>query len=122
MEVQSGDEYSNGNFVVVPVGGESPDLADDFVGFSVTVEAAGDYTILTGVRGPSGSQNSFFASVNGETPYRWNIPNNNVLTDVLVTRGSTNVQTYALDAGVHTFRAYTREAGSQLDFIEFLQL
>ena len=117
MVVVSNSESSGGQFVRVPVGIAGG--SDDFVEFSVTIDTAGSYQVNAGVRGPSGTQNSFFAQIDEGTQYTWDIPSNNQSTEVLLSDRSSGVVTETLAAGDHTFRVIFREAGAQLDFIEF---
>ncbi len=119
MAVASGTGYSGGQYVRVPVGDGTGPAADHFVDFSVTIATAGNYKVLAGVKGPSGAQNSFFAQVDSGNQYLWDIPKNNLITtDYLSNRGSGDVEV-TLSAGVHALRIWLREAGAQLDWIEF---
>ena len=119
MTVGADVSASNGAYVSVPAGSESPDTANDYVEFTVDIETAGDYRILAGVRGISGSQNSFFVQVDGGVQYIWDLPQNNVLTNVFVSGRATGELSFPLSVGQHTFRATYRESDAQLDFIEF---
>lgn len=119
MAAMSDSVASNGSVVSVPDGAQSSDTSLDYVEFTVNIDVAGDYRILAGVRGPTGSKNSFFVQMDGGTQYRWDLPRDNVLTDVLVSGRGVGVLTFALDAGIHTFRASYREEDSQLDYVSF---
>ena len=118
MEVVNDSDVSGGQFVRVPVN-VTGNSNTDFVEFTVSIETAGSYQVRAGVRGPTGSQNSFFAQINDGDVYLWDIPRDNELTEVLLSdRGSGDV-TEILSVGVHTLRVSVREEGSQLDWIEF---
>ena len=123
MTITSDAGVSNGQFVEVPGAGAVNDPSSNFVEFSVTIPTAGEYQINAGVRGPSGSQNSFIAQIDNGTQYEWHIPSNNQLIEDLVSDGTNPSNgidvTENLSAGTHTLRVFGREAGAQLDWIEF---
>ena len=114
---------SNGQFVEVPGTGAVSNPFTHYVEFSVTIPTAGEYQINAGVRGPAGNQNSFFAQIDSGTQYQWHIPQNNLLVEDLVSDGTNPSNgidvTENLSAGTHTLRVFGREAGAQLDWIEF---
>ena len=118
MVVVNDVQASGGQFVHVPsnvVGNNS----SDFVEITAVIDTAGSYQLTAIVRGPSGSQNSFFVQINDGEVYLWDIPSNNQFTaDVVSNRGSGDV-TETLSAGVHTVRVFVREEGAQLDLIKF---
>jgi hypothetical protein len=72
-----------------------------------------------GVKGPSGTQNSFWAQIDSGEQYLWSFSNSNTaVTDYIIERGVGDV-VENLSAGSHTLRVFVRESGSQLDWIEF---
>ena len=118
MTIVSDGAYSGGQFVRVPVG--TSGSSNDYVEFTVNIETAGDYQVNAQVRGPSGLQNSFFAQIDGGAQILWDIPSTNVLVEDLVSNRGSGVITQSLSAGSHTLRISFREAGAQLDWIEFV--
>lgn len=98
---------------------------NDSAGYFVTpfeVPMAGYYQIWGRVRTPDVGSNAFFVSVDAETEFQWFPP---VYTDWSWTKvtkyeAGSVVPTYFLTAGVHYIWVRTREAGSQLDALEFV--
>ena len=118
MAVVNNNSASNSQLVNVPAN-RNGNSNSDFVEFSINIATPGTYQINARVRGPSGSQNSFFAQINNGDTYLWDIPKDNTFTEDLISdRGNGNVSE-ALSAGTHTLRISFREAGAQLDWIEF---
>ena len=99
-------EASGGQFVHVPDGVDG-DSSLDFVEYSVLIETAGSYQVNAIIRGPDGTQNSFFAQIDEGPVHQWNTRANNQLTaDVISTResGSNEDLIETLSAGFHTLR------------------
>ena len=118
MVVVNNNGASNSQLVNVPAN-RNGNSNSDFVEFSINIATPGTYQINARVRGPSGSQNSFFAQINNGDTYLWDIPKDNTFTEDLISdRGNGNVSE-TLSAGTHTLRISFREAGAQLDWIEF---
>ena len=93
----------------------------DSIEFSVDISTAGNYQIKAGVRSSATDQNSFFAEINGggDQQYLWEIPADGAFSEVFVSDRNTGIVTVTLNAGVHTLQVHGREAGAQLDWIEF---
>lgn len=118
MVVAADAQASGGQFVHVPI--DVPgDSSADFVEYSVNIETAGSYQITAVVRGPNGSANSFFAQIDEGPLYLWSTPNNNEFTEDLVSDRRLGDVTETLSVGIHTFRVFVREEGTQLDSFEF---
>lgn len=119
MKAVADSSATAGSYVSVPEGGESSNLANDYMDFNVSVQIAGEYKIAARVLGPNGSANSFFAQINSGTKYLWDIPRNNQWsTEYISNRGGSDVSVF-LGAGDHTLRVGVRESGARLDYIDF---
>lgn len=119
MRAVADSSATAGSYVSVPEGGESSNLAYDYMDFNVSVQIAGEYKIAARVLGPNGSANSFFAQINSGTQYLWDIPRNNEWsTEYISNRGGSDVSVF-LGAGDHTLRVGVRESGARLDYIDF---
>jgi hypothetical protein len=121
MELGSDSNASGGKFVHVPAN-LTGNSNTDFVEFTVTILTTGRYQLNAGVRGPSGSQNSFFAQIDNGQTYLWDLPKDNKRTETLLNNRGTGVVTETLSTGVHTLRVSMREEGAQLDWIQFVHL
>jgi len=122
MKIVSDTSASDGQFVEVPGTGAVNDYFAHYVEFSVDIATMGSYRIKAGVRGPSGQQNSFFAQINEGDRYVWHIPSNNQLEEDIISDRLNSMDIdieEILSPGEHTLRVYGREAGAQLDWIEF---
>ncbi len=98
---------------------------NDSAGYFVTpfeVPMAGTYQIWGRVRTPDVGSNAFFVSVDAEPEYQWIPPvvTNWTWTKVTNYEAGGVVPSYFLTAGVHWIWVRTREAGSQLDALEFV--
>lgn len=121
MEIITDPLASDGLSVGVLVGKGRGPYRNHYVDLSFTVDVPGNYRFLAGVKGPSGSKNSFYFQLNGGKAITWDIPKGNVNAQNYVSARRAGDLIELLNAGTHTVRVYLRESGAQLDYMQ-LQL
>ena len=119
--------FSGGAYVKVPNSGSDPivnELTDSYVEYKLTLDQAKQVKIQTGVRGPNGSDNSFWVTIDGQPAggYLYDTPADGVVqSDYVNDRngldGGDPVMV-SLSAGEHTIRFYLREDGTKLDWLK----
>ncbi|MGH1366963.1 MAG: hypothetical protein ACRBF0_25625, partial [Calditrichia bacterium] len=108
----SGDEY----------GGINP---DSYVEFCFTVAEEGTYEIHGWIYAAGGSDNSFFATLDGlpTNGYLWDTSENtNYDEDLVSDRNGPDPVQMALLPGSHTVRLYLREDGTRIDKMELVRV
>jgi hypothetical protein len=118
MEIIPDSQASNGLSVGVPVGKGSGPYEDHYVELSFTVNVPGNYKFLAGVKGPSGSKNSFYFQLNGGKSVIWDIPKGNVNAQVYARARRVGELIELLNTGTHKIRLYLRESGAQIDYMQ----
>ena len=105
-------------YVYTPDGGP---IAGHFV-TPFSVPMVGAYQIWGRVRTPDAGSNALYVSIDGEPEYQWIPPVHTDWTWTQVTNleAGGGVSQYLLTEGVHYVWVRTREAGSQLDALEFV--
>ncbi len=114
MGVSRLDSASNCRYVSSPNKWQDRDA----VTFSFSVPRTADYYLWARTMGLSWSEDSFFISIDGQTPYAWYIPHHGQLNTWVW--GHAHIQEEPmpplhLAAGAHTVRFSAREAHSRLD-------
>lgn len=125
MTISADPAASGGQYVVTPNGnGQAGSVTLQF-----TVQTGGSYKIWGRCKTPSGTDDSFFISVDGGTEFLWDvfqgIPSGNQWEwDEVSHRGNgtgtspeINPVIFQLDPGTHTLLIRTREDGTRLDKI-----
>ncbi|MEM9895554.1 MAG: PKD domain-containing protein [Bacteroidota bacterium] len=119
MAVFGNEQASGGQYVMAPAGNESTGVPPAMGKVSLTVSLnAGTYKIWGRVITPTGSNDSFWISVNGENPYRWNSIGDHINWSWQPVHDSDNgeqIISWELEAGEHTIDFYYRESQAQLD-------
>jgi len=114
---------SGGQYIHAPSGGQSSPNAAHRADYSIEITQAGDYRIDANVYGASGSDNSFFVTVDGlpSAGYLWDSQiNTTYQIDSVSNRGGANPVIVNLEVGVHTLSIFVREDGTRLDRIELV--
>jgi hypothetical protein len=102
-----------GQIAWVPNGGGTGGAA----AFNFGVQPSADYHIWGLVRAPSGSDNSFYATVDEGEKLYWSIPVKSDFQWDRVSKAGAGDATYHLDGGWHTFDLEQREDGTSIDKI-----
>ena len=123
MTVRTDGAASGGEYVAVDSNIYASAPANDYVEFVFLVQSAGDFRLDAVVDGPSGSANSFFATINGSpsSGHLWDIPSG-WTTDSVSDRGSADPVILALGVGTHVVRVHLREGGARLDTIVLVDI
>jgi hypothetical protein len=88
-----------------------------FLEFTVEIADPGDYSLLGRALGKA-KDNSFWVQVDGDEPVTWHVDfQNRWKTEWVKGPIQTLPDQWTLDDGIHTFRIYTREMGTYLDWI-----
>jgi YVTN family beta-propeller protein len=118
-------EARNGHYISVPSGSSyiadpsSPSRA--VLSFAVAQE--GQYRIDAAVLGPSGSEDSFWVTVDGApaSAYLWDLPAGTAYqTDSVNDRNGADPVLVTLAAGSHTVEVIHRETGDRLDWMQLV--
>ena len=112
---------SSGSYIVVPNGsGNAWNSSQDagYAEYEFQISESGDYVIWARVLAPSGSDNSFFITIDGGEFALWDIqPTNIWVWDQVNDRNGPDPVSYNLKAGRHTLIVKQREDGTKLDKI-----
>ncbi|MCP5417087.1 MAG: RICIN domain-containing protein [Chromatiaceae bacterium] len=125
FQIYNNAEFSGGAYVDVPNSGLYVDtLGNSYAEYKLVLAEARLVKIQTGVKGPSGSDNSFWVTIDGQPAggYLYDTPDDGVLqSDYVSDRngldGGDPVKV-SLAAGEHVIRFYLREDGTKLDWLK----
>lgn len=117
---------NNGGYLWAPDGsGNNFDANSNNVGiatYNINVTKAAVYKLQGDVSAPSGSDNSFFFSVDNANFFDWQVEINNGFTTQIVTRGSgQQSMDFNLSAGQHTLVIKQREDNTKLKTLSFVE-
>ena len=86
------------------------------------VDQSGSYQLRAVVDGPSGTSDSFFVTVNGQS-YLWDVRSGQgFVTDNLSDRGGADPVLLNLSPGEHTVGIHVREDGTRIDSLELVRV
>jgi hypothetical protein len=113
---------SYGSYIEVAAGNNSPasmSPAEGHASYRFTVETPGAFRIWARVIAPTTSDDSFWVTMNGGTPIRWNgiAPGSAWHWTQVKADGASSPAQFALPAGDHTVQIGYREDGTRLDVL-----
>ncbi|MBK7877393.1 MAG: hypothetical protein IPJ77_16925 [Planctomycetes bacterium] len=110
---------SNARYVTVPNGtgnNTSTTGTSGSTAFTFNVTAPGNYYVWALVKGPSSTDNQFWARMDNGTSHNWSLPVTSVWTwDKVNNSGAQDPVLWNLTSGNHTLRIRWREDGARLD-------
>ena len=113
--VTAGDNNaSSGTYILVPNGGGS----NGYAAYTFQVTSAGNYVVWGRILAPSGTDDSFFAAMDGGADSTWDITRSTKwVWDKVSHRDGADPVVYNLATGKHTLTIKQREDGAKLDCV-----
>ncbi|MGD9216830.1 MAG: PKD domain-containing protein [Desulfobacteraceae bacterium] len=126
MQIADNPDASASTYIEVPNGqgnASSPSQGAGYAVYTFNAPTTADYVVWGRIIAKDGKDNSFFVSMDGNTPTTWHTQKSESwIWNQVNVPGNTEPLVYRLEAGQHTLTIYQREDGTQIDRILFTDL